>query len=73
MMELDYLGLDLSCIPSEKRQEALLPTIDNVDLVQRNRMNDFLALLQLSFLLHRKPSVCSTHTSTHHHNNLHEC
>ena len=43
------LGFDLACITSKQRQETLTATVDDIDLVERYRMNYFLALLNLSF------------------------
>src|SRR5258708_36851941 len=42
-------GLDFTCVPCEERKETLRSAIYNVDLVERDRMNDFLSFLDLSF------------------------
>mmetsp|Transcript_42728 Transcript_42728/g.106338 ORF Transcript_42728/g.106338 Transcript_42728/m.106338 type:complete len:379 (-) Transcript_42728:89-1225(-) len=45
---LAHLWLDLACIAREESEEALLPRVDHVNLMQRDDMHHLLALLQLS-------------------------
>lgn len=42
------LRLDLSGIPSEEREEALRPAVDDVDLVQGDGVDDLLAFLDFT-------------------------
>jgi len=42
---LSHLGLDLSCVTREEGHEALVAAVDDVDLVEVDRVNDFLSLL----------------------------
>ena len=42
------LGLDLARVAGEERPEALLARVDDVDLVQRDRVDDLLALAELA-------------------------